>query len=81
MKKALQHKVYQEISGESADASGVTVESWKKECQSMLKVMLLRIFGTWTRQGVFKALPDCVFAQKDFSCHDRKKSKERITVA
>ena len=31
--------------------SGVTVESWKKGYVSSLKVLHLRISGTWMRQG------------------------------
>lgn len=37
---------YVKISGESADVSGVTVESWKERVYE-----LIRISGTWTRQG------------------------------
>ena len=73
---------YVKISGESADVSGITVESWKERVCELIEGYAAEDIWNLDETGCFwKALPDRGFAQKGTSCHGGKKSKERMTVA
>ena len=73
---------YVKISGESADVSGVTVESWKERVCELVDSYAAEDIWNLDETGCFwKALPDRGFAQKGASCHGGKKSKVRMTVA
>ena len=68
---------YVKISGESADVSGVTVESWKKRVCELVEGYAAEDIWNLDKTGCFwRALPDSGFAQKGASCHGGKKSKE-----
>ena len=72
---------YVKISGESADVSGVTVESWKERVCELVEGYAAEDIWNLDETGCFwRALPDRGFAQKAASCHGGKKSKERMTV-
>ena len=72
---------YVKISGESADVSGVTVESWKERVCELVEGYAAEDIWNLDETGCFwRALPDRGFAQKGASCHGGKKSKERMTV-
>ena len=72
---------YVKISGESADVSGVTVESWKERVCELVEGYAAEDIWNLDETGCFwRALPDRGFAQKGTSCHGGKKSKERMTV-
>ena len=71
-----------QISGESFDASEVTVGSWMEWLRELYKWYQLKYIWNMDESGCFfKALPSKSLAQKGKNCKGGKKSKQRMTFA
>lgn len=71
-----------QVSGESGDVQGPTVDSWKERLPELIAGYARNDIWKVDETGLFwKALPDCGFGVKGKECKGGKKIKQRFTVA
>ena len=70
------------VSGEAADVSEETVDSWKERLETIMEGYEARDIWNLDETGCFyRALPEKTLAQKKSNCKGGKKAKQRLTIA
>ena len=70
------------LSGEAADFSEETVDSWKERLETIMEGYEARDIWNLDETGCFyRVLPEKTLAQKKSNCVGGKKSKQRLTIA
>ena len=70
------------VSGEAADVSEETVDSWKERVKTIINGYEAKDIWNLDEMGCFyRALPEKTLAQKKSDCKGGKKAKQRLTIA